>query len=127
MLSFINILTICLGIKYICDMLNLFTLYTKNITKCKPVAIKKDLNYYKDFPISTREWDNSIYGFNKISLILIPQATVSAMYVIRSYLNLYNTNLERSMRKTRLLRRFRRLSSNKTYVSDGQFKHTNDI
>ena len=36
-------------------MLNLFTLYTKNITKCKPVAIKKDLNYYKDFPISTRE------------------------------------------------------------------------
>lgn len=58
--------------------------------------------------------------------MLIPQATVSAMHIIRGYLNLYNKNLERSMRKTRLLRRFRRLSSNKTYVSNGEFKHTND-
>ena len=107
-------------------MLNLFGLFTRNTTKSKSVVIEKDLDYYKNFPVSTREWDNSIYVFNKISLILIPQATASAMYIIRGYLNLYNTNLERSMRKTRLLRRFRRLSSNKIYVSHGEFKHTND-
>lgn len=36
-------------------MLNLFALFTRNTTKSKPVAIEKDLNYYKDFPVSTRE------------------------------------------------------------------------
>lgn len=108
-------------------MLNLFILNTKKTNNNNKLAnIEKDKDYYKDFPVSTREWNNSIYLFNQKTLGLIPQATKSAINLIKSYLNIYNLNLERKMRKTRLLRRFRRLSSHKTYVSNGEFKHTND-
>jgi len=46
--------------------------------------------------------------------------------LIKSYFNLYNYELERKIRKTRLLRRLRKLSSHKIYVSNGEFKHTNN-
>jgi hypothetical protein len=48
------------------------------------------------------------------------------MNLIKSYFNVYNYILERKMRKERLLLRLRRLSSNKIYVSNGEFKHTNN-
>lgn len=98
----------------------------KKTNRNRPVYIERDVYYYKDFPVSTREWDNSIYLFNKNTLGLIPQATISALDLIKGYLNIYNLNLERKMRITKLLQRFRRLSSHKTYVSNGEFKHTND-
>lgn len=107
-------------------MLNLFKLNKREINNNKPIARNKDKDYYKDFPVSTREWNNSIYVFNNNTLGLIPQATVSTIKLIKGYLNIYNLNLERKMRKARLLRRFRKLSSHKTYVSNGEFKHTND-
>jgi hypothetical protein len=59
-------------------------------------------------------------------LNFIPEAGLSTLKLIRSYFNLYNFKLERKIRKTRLLRRFKRLSSHKIYVSNGEFKHTND-
>ncbi len=107
-------------------MLNLFKLNKRKTNKNKHVNTEKDKDYYKDFPVSTREWDNSIYVFNKNTLGLIPQATIWTIYLIKAFLNIYNLNLERNMRITRLLPRFRRLSSHKTYVSNGEFKHTND-
>jgi hypothetical protein len=51
---------------------------------------------------------------------------MSALYLIKGYLNIYNLNLERKMRITKLLQRLRRLSSHKTYVSNGEFRDTND-
>lgn len=107
-------------------MLNLFKLNTKKTNINKPVTIEKDHYYYKDFPISTREWNNSIYVFNKNTLALIPQATISTIKLIRGYFNAYNLDLEDKMQKARLSRWSRRLSSHKIYVSDGEFKHTND-
>jgi len=107
-------------------MLNLFKLYTKKINKNILVNIEKKIDYYKYFPVSTREWNNSIYVFNKNTLALIPQSTISIIKLIRGYFNIYNLNIERHMRKARLLSRLRRLSSHKTYVSSGEFKHTND-
>lgn len=107
-------------------MLNLFKLNKKKTNNNKLVNIEKQNDYYKDFPASTREWNNSIYVFNKNTLGIIPQATISTIRLIKGYLNIYNSNIERKMRKARLLRRFRRLSSHKTYVSNGEFKHTND-
>src|SRR5437763_3443075 len=69
---------------------------------------------------------NSIYVYNKNAINLIPQSTVLAIKLIKSYFNLYNYRLEREIRANRLLLRLRRLSSHKIYVSNGEFKHTND-
>jgi hypothetical protein len=57
---------------------------------------------------------------------LIPKATELVNKLITSYFNLYNLKLERKIRSNRLLRRLRKLSSNKIYVSNGEFKHTNN-
>lgn len=76
--------------------------------------------------MSTREWNNSIYQFNKNTLALIPQATISTLRLIKGYFHTYNLTIESKLRKTRLLPRLRRLSSHKIYVSNGEFKHTND-
>jgi hypothetical protein len=57
---------------------------------------------------------------------LIPQAAELVNKLIKSYFNLYNLKLERKIRSSRLLRRLRKLSSNKIYVSKGEFKHTNN-
>jgi hypothetical protein len=57
---------------------------------------------------------------------LIPQATELSTKLIKSYFNLYNLKLERKIRSSRLLRRLRKLASNKIYVSNGEFKHTNN-
>jgi hypothetical protein len=64
--------------------------------------------------------------FNKNTLGLIPQAAISTIKLIKGSLNVYNSNIERMLRRTNILRRSRRLSSHKTYVSNGEFKHTND-
>jgi len=64
--------------------------------------------------------------FNKNALNAIPTLSITAMNIIKSYFNIYNYVLERKMRKERLLLRLRRLSSNKIYVSNGEFKHTNN-
>ena len=57
---------------------------------------------------------------------MIPQVTELVNKLIKSYFNLYNLKLERKIRSSRLLRRLRKLSSNKIYVSNGEFKHTNN-
>lgn len=48
------------------------------------------------------------------------------MKLIKGYFNSYNLNIESKLRKERLRRRLRKLSTNKIFVSDGEFKHTND-
>ena len=105
-------------------MLNLFKLnYNKKIEKNK---INSQEKHNKHYPSAVREWNNSIYAFNRNAINLIPQVTQLAIKLIRSYFNLYNYKLERKIRSSRLLGRLRRLSSNKIYVSNGEFKHTNN-
>lgn len=48
------------------------------------------------------------------------------MKIIKGYFNLYNKQLEKKLRTKRLLLRFRRLSSNRIYLSNGEFKHRNN-
>ncbi len=105
-------------------MLNLFKLNSREISEKTKVDVKKKT--YKHFPSSIREWNNSIYVYNKNALNLIPSTTTLVIKIIKSYFSLFNKNLERKMRTKRLLLRFRRLSSNKIYVSTGEFKHTNN-
>jgi hypothetical protein len=105
-------------------MLNIFKLYSNKKTEKKFFDPQEKHN--KHHPTAVREWNNSMYVFNKNTLNLIPQATELVNKLIKSYFNLYNLKLERKIRSSRLLRRLRKLSSNKIYVSNGEFKHTNN-
>ena len=105
-------------------MLNLFKLNSNKKTEKKKINPQK--KYNKHHPSAVREWNNSIYVFNKNAINLIPQLTVLAIKLIKSYFNLYNYKLEREIRTSRLLLRLRRLSSHKIYISNGEFKHTNN-
>ena len=104
-------------------MLNLFELHYNKKTGKK---IDPQEKHNKHHPSAVREWNNSIYVFNKNAINLIPQVTELVNKLIKSYFNLYNLKLERKIRSSRLLRRLRKLSSNKIYVSNGEFKHTNN-
>lgn len=46
--------------------------------------------------------------------------------MIRNYFNLYSKKIENKLRKSNLKKRFRRLSSNKIYINNNTYKHTND-
>ncbi|CAG8905735.1 unnamed protein product [Penicillium salamii] len=48
------------------------------------------------------------------------------MKLIKAYFNLYHLQIESLIRKERLRRRFRKISTNKIFISDGEFKHSND-
>lgn len=64
--------------------------------------------------------------YNKNTLSLIPVASRLVMKLIKGYFNSYNLNIESKLRNKRLRRRYRKLSTNKIFISDGEFKHTND-
>ena len=103
-------------------MFNLIKSEAKNKSKIKSEEKKSS----KHFPSAIREWNNSIYVFNKNGLNLIPFATLSTIKLVKSFFNLYNSRIERKIRTKRLLLRLRRLSLNKIFVSNGEFKHTNN-
>ena len=48
------------------------------------------------------------------------------MKLIKGFFSLYNKSLERKLRARKLLLRFKRLSSNRIYLSNGEFKHKNN-
>lgn len=81
---------------------------------------------YKNFVPAIRDWKNSIYVYNKNTLSLIPLASNYIMKLIKGYFTLSNLKLERKLRKEKLRRRSIKLSTNKIFLSDGEFKHTND-
>ena len=83
------------------------------------------MNLFKHFPSSTRDWNNSIYTFNKNVLNKIPVASNLAIKIIKSYFNLYEHNLEKKIRNKRIKLRLKRLSLNKIFINNGEFKHTN--
>ena len=109
---------------------------TSTISKMLKLILKKQINSShnkinriktsKHFPSSTREWKNSIFLFNKSNLNLIPSTDLSAINIIKSYFTLFNRNIEKRLRTKRLPIKYRKLSSNKIYISNGEFKHTNN-
>lgn len=105
-------------------MLNLFNLLQKKTKIIEHTKINEKSN--KHFPSSIREWKDSSYTYSKNNEKLIPSASFLALKLIKSYFNLYNKHLEFRMRTKKLLLRLRRLSSNRFYISNGGFKHTNN-
>lgn len=107
-------------------MLNIIRSKLKNTYKKKSLNNGNVTIYNKDFVPAVRDWKNSIYVYNKNALSLIPVASRLVIKLIKGYLNSYNLNIESKLRKERLRRRIRKLSTNKIFVSDGEFQHTND-
>lgn len=107
-------------------MLNIIKSKLNNTYKKKSLNNTNVTIRNKDFVPAVRDWKNSIYVYNKNALSLIPVASRLVMKLIKGYFNSYNLNIESKLRKERLRRRLRKLSTNKIFVSDGEFKHTND-
>lgn len=106
-------------------MLNL-TLYNKincDDNKSRNTNIIKSS---KHFPSSTREWKSSIFLYNKNNLNLIPTTELSAINIIKTYFSLFNKKIENRLRTKRLGTKLRRKSLNKIFISNGEFKHTNN-
>ena len=107
-------------------MLNIIKSKLKNTYK-KKVLNDENISFYnKDFVPAVRDWKNSIYVYNKNTISLIPVASRLVMKLIKGYFNSYNLNIESKLRSYRLRRRNRKLSTNKIFLSEGEFKHTND-
>ena len=85
-----------------------------------------NLDTLKHFPSSTREWNNSIFLYNENALPLIPHISKLAIKIIKNYFYIYNKKIESYIRTKKLLRRLRKLSSNRIFISNGEFKHTNN-
>lgn len=97
-----------------------------NLLKTNKLNDTRSTNSTKHFPVSTREWNNSIYVYNKNTLNLIPVASQSATKIIKSYFSLINNNVEKRIRTEKLLFKRRKLSNNRIFIGNNEFKHTND-
>lgn len=111
-------------------MLNIIRSKVKNkstdldIYSCKVYDNYVSQNKY--YPMSTKEWYNSVYTYNKNTIKLLPVADTVIINFIRSYFNFYNTKFEKKLRFSRLKTWQRRLSANRIIVSKAEIKHTND-
>lgn len=107
-------------------MLNIIKLKLKNTYKKKSLNTTDLTNYNRDLIPAVRNWKNSIYAYNKNAINLIPVKTKFVMKLVKGYLDSYHLSLESLLRKERLRRRYRKISTNRIFLGDGEFKHTND-
>ncbi len=110
-------------------MLNIIKLKLKNKYKNIGINAKDKIIRYKEFTPAVRNWKNSIYVYNKNTLGLIPEASKLTINLIKSYFNLYNLKLEKKIKvkKNFFQVKLRKISKHKIFLSDGEFKHTNDL
>lgn len=105
-------------------MLNLFNNMSKGINS-------REYNEYlvksfKHFPSSAREWESSIYSHNRNCIDLTPNSANSAMNLLRGFFSLFDHSVEKNIRTRNIRSKFKKLSSNKIYISNGKFKYTNN-
>jgi len=104
--------------------MNLLSVLKKTYSKTNNSLDK--LKTLKHFPSSVREWDNSIFVYNKNALPLVPSISKLALKIIKVYFSLYNWKKEKNLRTKIIRNKHRRLTSSKIYLSKGEFKHTNN-
>ena len=107
-------------------MLNIIKSKLNSTYKKKPSDNINITLYTKDLVPAVRNWKSSIYAFNKNAVSLIPIKSRFVMKLVKGYFNSYHLELESLLRKARLRRRYRKISTNRIFISDGEFKHTND-
>jgi hypothetical protein len=64
--------------------------------------------------------------YNNNILSNIPIISKIALKLIRNYFYLYNTNIEKKIRRKKIYNKQRRLSINRIFLSKGEFRHTNN-
>ena len=107
-------------------MLNIIKSKLNNTYKKKSLNDSNVTKYNKDLVPAVRNWKSSVYTYNKNAISLIPIKSRFVMKLIKGYFNSYHLELESLLRKERLRRRYRKISTNRIFMSDGEFKHTND-
>ena len=107
-------------------MLNIIKSKLNNTYKKKSLNNSNVTKYNKDLVPAVRNWKSSVYTYNKNAISLIPIKSRFVMKLIKGYFNSYHLELESLLRKERLRRRYRKISTNRIFMSDGEFKHTND-
>ena len=85
-----------------------------------------DAGKISHYPPASKEWFNSIYGYNKNTTKSLPSTDKTTLKLTRSYFNLYSRKLEKKIKSRPLRIRFRRLSTNRMLISRAELKHTND-
>ena len=107
-------------------MLNIIKSKLNNTYKKKSLNNSNVTKYNKDLVPAVRNWKSSVYTYNKNAISLIPIKSRFVMKLIKGYFNSYHLELESLLRKERLRRRYRKISTNRIFIGDGEFKHTND-
>jgi hypothetical protein len=64
--------------------------------------------------------------YNNNILSNIPVISKIALKLIKNYFYLYNTKIEKKIRRKKIYNRQRRLSINRIFLSKGEFRHTNN-
>ena len=80
----------------------------------------------KHFLPADKEWDNSVYTYNKNYTKLLPSLDKKILKLLKSYFFMYSRKLEIKIKSRRLRMRQRRLSTNRILISKAELKHTND-
>lgn len=112
-------------------MLNIIKSKLKNRYKNNTVNTRPAIFKPKESGLAIRHWKNSIYAYNKNTLSLLPEASKLTINLIKGYFNSYNKKLKKIRKKNFLIQKNLQnnkkiYSTNKIFVSEGQFKHTND-
>jgi hypothetical protein len=86
--------------------------------------IKNTLGPVKHSPAATKEWYNSIYSYNYNSIKSLTIVDKNLSKIIKSYFNLYLNNEFLNSNYSTITTRFKRLATNKVFISKAELKHT---
>nr|UPX01853.1 ribosomal protein S3 [Fusarium gerlachii] len=103
-------------------------IYNNNLKQSKTILLKKkigDIGITKYLPSFSKEWNNTIYSYNKNTLKNIPVNDLNINKIIKGYFNLYFKDHKYTGSKFILLKRRRNLLR-RIHVSNAEIKHTNN-
>lgn len=104
-------------------------IYNNNLKRSsKTILLKNKLNdvgITKYLPSYSKEWNNTIYSYNKNTLKNIPVNDLNINKIIKGYFNLYFKDHKYTGSKFILLKRRRNLLR-RIHISNAEIKHTNN-
>lgn len=98
-----------------------------NIVVSKPLTyIVSDTGKTRHFTPAAQEWYNSVYTYDSNYIKSLPIADKNLMNLLKSYFNIHLSKKLLKMKTKPMQRRFKRLSTKKTFVGKGHLKHTSN-
>jgi hypothetical protein len=106
-------------------------IYLKNRTfnnKKEKIILENNLDYSKYSSATSKEWNNSVYTYNKNSIKNLPVINKTINKIMVNYFDFFNSKIERKLRillneKRELKIKFRRSSIQKIFISKTTTKH----